>query len=109
MIIFDESDFNDTLVFILSLLQVRYFYSCSPVDSFDITKKTFLWRAWCFQDFSANEMTFGKREKIWKYMLIREWPNGETAPSNIDVSVVGIMKLVIADFLVTYLFHREVE
>lgn len=48
-------------------------------------------------------------------MLIREWPNGETAPSNIDVensrqrSVVGVMKLVIADFLVTYLFHREVE
>ena len=75
----------NTLVFILGLLQVRYSYSCSPVDSFDITKKPFLRRAWCFQDFCANEMTFGKREKIWKHMLIREWPNGETAPSNIDV------------------------
>ena len=54
-------------------------------------------------------MTFGKREKILKHMLIRGSITGETAPSNIDVSVVGVMKSVIADFLVTYLFHREVE
>lgn len=46
---------------------------------------------------------FGKREKSRSTCYIRG------SLTIIDVSVVGVMKLVIADFLVTYLYHREGE